>query len=272
MPRVRQRAFMSLQRLCIENVCQNMDEVWSKHFLDYFYKKSHCKFIIGPFDSIIPSLSQEIFVSLKERKQLRRHHIYLLISIYHKLLDFSGCEADLNLMLQITLERCYKLEQLNISRCMKIPRGILNNLISTVGGTLLKIEVSSSNIGDDFLSVVGVYCPNLRALDVSFTSVSDKGVRTLVLQENLDGSYDERYGKSTQIAAFKVQGCQKITDEGAALVLEKLTNLVIFDYCNTVGAVQLLLKENTDLIIYGTPCSIRIKQKYGDVCNLNLKL
>ena len=33
---------------------------------------------------------------------------------------------------------------------MKIPRGILNNLISTVGGTLLKIELSSSNIGNWF--------------------------------------------------------------------------------------------------------------------------
>ena len=36
---------------------------------------------------------------------------------------------------------------------MKIPRGILNNLISTVGGTLLKIEVSSSNIGIFFATL-----------------------------------------------------------------------------------------------------------------------
>jgi len=46
-------------------------------------------------------LFKEIFKALKESRQLRKHHLYLLISVYSRALDFSGCEADLSLMLQL---------------------------------------------------------------------------------------------------------------------------------------------------------------------------
>jgi hypothetical protein len=47
------------------------------------------------------AVRQEIFSSLKASRQLRKHHLYLLISVYARALDFSACEADLNLMLQL---------------------------------------------------------------------------------------------------------------------------------------------------------------------------
>ena len=44
---------------------------------------------------------QAIFLALKGSRQLRKHHLYLLISVYARALDFSACEADLSLMLQL---------------------------------------------------------------------------------------------------------------------------------------------------------------------------
>lgn len=46
--------FSCLLLFCLRNI----DVLWCKHFLDYFYKTSHWKYVIGPFESILPSLAQ----------------------------------------------------------------------------------------------------------------------------------------------------------------------------------------------------------------------
>jgi len=246
MPQVEQKAEKSLQKICIENICKHIDTVWCKHFIENYYKKSHYRYVIGPFDELPPSIIQEIFVFLKKKKLLRKHHLYLLISVYSKSLNFSGCDIDLNLMLQLSMERCYMLEQLIISRCMKIPKTILNNLISTLD-SLVSIEAAHSNVGDDFLSSVGVYCKNLKFLDVSYTSISDRGLRTLALEQDLDSLSDNRFGQCVLLVSLKVQGCQKLTDACAADLLVSLKRLQIFDYCNTVGAIMLAMQRGGEV-------------------------
>jgi hypothetical protein len=57
------------------------------------------------------------------------------------------------------------------------------NLISTVT-TLTTLEAaSSSGVDDTLLGVVGVYCPHLRHLDVSYTAVTNRGLECLVLPQ-----------------------------------------------------------------------------------------
>ena len=49
----------SLQDACIANICQNIDNLWCKEFLDKYYSKySHLRYILGPFDAISPELCQ----------------------------------------------------------------------------------------------------------------------------------------------------------------------------------------------------------------------
>ncbi len=55
-----------------------MDGFWCRG-LD---KQSNFRFVVGPFDDIPVKLVQEIFGQLKERKQLRKHHVQLLLSTF----------------------------------------------------------------------------------------------------------------------------------------------------------------------------------------------
>jgi len=244
MPQVAQLFEKTLQGWCVESICKNMDTLWCKDFLDKYYKIHHLTYVIGPFDSILPSLCEEIFSTLKRQKQLRRHHSYLLISVYQRRIDVSGIEVDLNLILKLVQERCYLLNQLVISRCMKLPLAQLNGLISTTTN-LVSIEAASSNIGNEFVSAVGVYCSKLKYLDVSFTSVSNQGLTSLVREEDLDSVPNPRYGNCKHLLSLKINGCQRVTDVGAAIILEECQHLQIFDYENIVGAIKILLQNNT---------------------------
>ena len=58
MPQVEQKAEKSLQKICIENICKHIDTVWCKHFIENYYKKSHYRYVIGPFDELPPSIIQ----------------------------------------------------------------------------------------------------------------------------------------------------------------------------------------------------------------------
>jgi len=74
----------SLKDTCIESIVANMESVWS-----VAYKKAvkaspagqadKWIYVLGPFDGLPSSLAHAIFVRLKERKMLRKHHIQLLI-------------------------------------------------------------------------------------------------------------------------------------------------------------------------------------------------
>ena len=74
----RRPSVASLKQSCIRSVLKNMDGFWCRG-LD---KQSNFRFVVGPFDDIPVKLVQEIFGQLKERKQLRKHHVQLLLSTF----------------------------------------------------------------------------------------------------------------------------------------------------------------------------------------------
>lgn len=95
--------------------------VWCKHFLQHYHGTAHFRYVLGPFDDLPPVLIQELWVFLKTRRLLRRHHPYLLLSPYSKAVDLSSCDADLPLMLLLTGQRCFSLHRLSLASC-KLPK------------------------------------------------------------------------------------------------------------------------------------------------------
>ena len=97
----------------------------------------------GPFDDLPPSLIHDVWLALKERKLLRKHHCYLLISPYLKSLNVSHCDDSLGLSLQLAQQRCDQLEELDLSHT-KLPRDLtLSSLPVLTNLTSLSFSFSS---------------------------------------------------------------------------------------------------------------------------------
>jgi hypothetical protein len=242
MPRVVQKADLSLKYLSLVSIGNFIDKIWCQHFIKYMFGQSYWRYIIGPFDSIPPGLTHDIFLHLKERKLLRKHHIFLLISPYAKQLDFSGCITELSLMLQLAGHRAIRANSLDLSGT-KIPKNILSETLSTSLKTVSHLNLSRTNIGDDVVSLVGCYMDKMNHLDISYTAVSDNGLMTLFSPVDLAGCRNDRFGKCVNISKLMVASCQKISEIGALEALKCLKNLQVFDYQNSVGVISTFADE-----------------------------
>jgi len=255
MPQVIQKANISLKHLCLQSIAKFIDEIWCADFLQHLFGLSHWLYVVGPFDHIPPSLAHTIFVHLKNHKLLRKHHIYLLISPYAKKLDFSDCVSDLSLLFQLSAQRAKRsVSHLDFSNT-KIPKNIFSSTLPELK-LIRTLNASHTNIDDDVLGIVGVYCENLIELDISFTSVGDRALITLFTPIDLNGNKNERFGKCQKLAKLSVAGCQKITYFGALQAIDNLANLQVFDYENSVLVINKLCQDQ--------PCfSFKLKSLYN---------
>ncbi len=62
----------------MSNVLKHFDRLWCPDMI----KQSSFLYVVGPFDDLPHKLAQDIFTELKNRKQLRRHHIQMLINAF----------------------------------------------------------------------------------------------------------------------------------------------------------------------------------------------
>ena len=174
MPRVKQKASRSFKELCLESIASNIDRLWCREFLEHYHGKAHYLFVLGrwiltissckslkfkttliwtflgPFDDLPPSLIHDVWLALKERKLLRKHHCYLLISPYLRTLNLSRYDENLGLSLLLAQQRCYKLEGLDLSH-NRLPKDL----------TLSSLP----------------FLTNLTSLSFSFSSVTNQQVR-----------------------------------------------------------------------------------------------
>ena len=215
--------------------------VWCRQYLQRYHGTGHFLYVLGPFDDLPPSLIQELWILLKSRKMLRKHHVFLLVSPFAKSIDLSGCDADLSTMLLLTGQRCFALAHLSLAGC-KLPKTQFSSSIPQLT-RLTTLNLSKSSITDSLLSIVGLYCSQLTSLDISYcTAVSDQGLCTLFLNQDSSGQQiTGRFGQCTLLSCLLVAGSQGITDLGASKTLLNLPNLAVFDYHNTVAILNSLL-------------------------------
>ena len=151
MPRVAQKASSTLKELCLRNVTNKIDSYWCKDFLDKYYGSTHFMYVLGPFDELPPNLIHDIWLCLKTRKLVKKHHGYLLISPFLTSLDLSHSEADLSILLQLSSQRCFKLANLNLSH-NKLPKDVISRCLPSFN-TLTSFSAAYTNITDSQVSV-----------------------------------------------------------------------------------------------------------------------
>ena len=150
MPRVLQKAERSLKELCLINIIAHIDSLWYKDFLDKYFGTTHFMYILGAFDDLPYKLIHELWLCLKRRRLLRKHHAYILISPYLSELDLSQTDSDLGLMLSLAAQRCFKLQSLNLSH-NKLSRDIFARSLPLMS-QLTSLSLASSNITDQQVS------------------------------------------------------------------------------------------------------------------------
>jgi len=242
MPQVLQRAKITLKELCLASISCHMDSLWCRRFLDYYAGTAHFMYVIGPFDQLPSSLIQDIWVYLKQRKLLRKHHIYLLVSPYARSMDLSYCEADLGLMLLLTSQRCFQLKHIDLSH-NKLPRDQLSNSLSTLD-CLTSVSLAHTSITDTLVSILGLYCSKLNSLDLSYcTQVSDRGLLSLISPQDSSGAPDKRFGQCMLLNKLLLAGSQNISHQSVTVAVQHLRNLVALDFHDSVGVIEELVIE-----------------------------
>lgn len=185
--------------------------------------------------------------NLSATGELKKHHIYLLLNIYSKFVDFSNCDpSNINLAIQLTSERCYNIQNLDFSHTLRIPKGSFNNLI-TQSTVLTKINISHTNIGNDTLSVISENCPELKYLDISQTPTSDSGLLCLAVQQDLEGRTNNSFGKCLNLVVLKLNGCEKISEKSVATLMTKLSKLRVLEYHDSISAAALAGTFKSDI-------------------------
>jgi len=242
MPRVLQKASRSLKVLCLHSVAENLDSLWCKHFLDFYFGNGHFIYVIGPFDQLPPSLIHDIWVFMKKRKLVRKHHAYLLLSPFAKSVDLSYLENDLGLMLLLTRQRCFQLLHINLSHT-KLPRDQLSNCLPSLTN-LSSASFAHSSVTNSQISILGSYCPTLTSVDLSYcTQITDQGLLTLFKPVDFHGNTDGRFGMCKNLSKVLVSGSQNITSDSITEMILDLKKLAVLDYQDSVGVIEKLVIE-----------------------------
>ena len=236
----------SLVDLCVDNVVAHVDALWAKDFLLSYHGQAHWLFTLGPFDTLPASLAHKIWLNLKNRKLLRKHHVYLLLHPGLRELDASREQVDLGLALHLASVRCPGLRRLDLSWAPKFPKATFLQLYPSFPG-LTTLDLSGIKVVDDEVaSLLGVYGGSLRSLDLSSTGVSGRGLRTLALKEDLKGKPDPRYGQCVGLRFLGLQ-VTHVSPEEVASILGSLLDLVDLSYEESLESVSYYLRKNRDV-------------------------
>ena len=179
----------TLKNLAFENIIRHMDSVWTSQYVKD-WGNTHLLYVEGPFDCLTPSDCHWILSELAMRRILKRHHIYLLINPYWKILNLSDFRdaSKIKLILDLALTRCrnslkkivLKFSQ-DFSTLFMPYLEILNNLT--------ELELPNTRLNNNDVGVIGIHAPKVKLLNLMDTRFSDNGLKSLFLPIDPEGKY-----------------------------------------------------------------------------------
>nr|CAB3263133.1 uncharacterized protein LOC104265463 [Phallusia mammillata] len=177
------RSAEKLKDLCVENVANNMDNLWCADYKEKFANHK-LRFVIGPFHHLDSKCLNEIIKVLNSRKSLKKLHLHLLITPYLLDLDLSGAaKYATNEFLDIAVERCDHLRSVNLTSCSRLSAYKIVQLVEKFGHKLKKLELNGTKIDDTVIEAIGQHCKQLVVLDLSNTSkLTENGLRKLFVR------------------------------------------------------------------------------------------
>ncbi|XP_026178430.1 uncharacterized protein LOC113139437 [Mastacembelus armatus] len=158
---------LSLTRLCLLSIADNMKEVWAKDYTDNYLDKYFFSHIMGPFNLLPSELVEELTWLLCNRKQLSRAALHLLLVPQLRGLSLEMCPGLVTSALCAHIaSRCQGLWSLDLSGAQQLPSKVLSETIHCIP-TLRSLSLAGVPCDRCVIRTIACRCRFLRHLDVS---------------------------------------------------------------------------------------------------------
>ncbi|XP_019949168.2 uncharacterized protein [Paralichthys olivaceus] len=158
---------LSLTRLCLLSLADNMKDVWAKDYADKYLDHYSFRHIMGPFNLLPGELVEELTQLLCSRKQLSRAALHLLLVPQLRGLSLESCPGLVTsaLCAHITA-RCQGLCRLDLSGAQQLPSKVLCETLCCLPA-LRSLSLAGMPCDRCVISTIAHRCRLLRHLDVS---------------------------------------------------------------------------------------------------------
>uniref|UniRef100_A0A8C9ZG62 Si:ch211-214j8.12 n=1 Tax=Sander lucioperca TaxID=283035 RepID=A0A8C9ZG62_SANLU len=158
---------LSLTRLCLLSLADNMTEVWTKDYADNYLDHYSFRYIMGPFNLLPAALVEELTRLLCSRKQMSRAALHLLLVPQLRGLSLGKCPGLVTsaLCAHITA-RCQGLWSLDLSGAQQLPSKLLSETLCCLPA-LRSLSLAGTPCDSYIIRTIAQRCRLLRHLNIS---------------------------------------------------------------------------------------------------------
>ncbi len=232
----------SLKNVAFDCIIKNIDNFWGARYLEDWGDK-HLAFVEGPFDCLRPVDCHWILSELAMRRILKRHHIYLLISPFMKILNLSDFRdaSKIKLILQLALTRCQNLKKIVLKFSQDFSTLFLPNL--DILTKLSELELPNTRLVNEDVGLIGMHAPNLKLLNLTNTRFDDHGLRCLFMPLDPSGETDNAYGKCQKVEYLDIRGVEVSPQCVADVYIQLQSNWRMFRVDQTFDVIMKLMEH-----------------------------
>lgn len=158
---------LSLARLCLLSLADNMKDVWVKDYADNYLDHYFFRHIMGPFSLLPGELVEELTWLLCTRKQLTRAALHLLLVPQLRGLSLERCPGLVTSALCPHIAaRCQGLWSLDLSGAQQLPSKVLSETLCCLPA-LRSLSLAGTPCDRCVIKIIAHHCRLLRHLDVS---------------------------------------------------------------------------------------------------------
>ncbi|XP_036000349.1 uncharacterized protein LOC118564962 [Fundulus heteroclitus] len=158
---------LSLARLCLLSLADNMKDLWVKDYADNYLDQYSFRYIMGPFNQLPGELVEELTWLLAIRKQLSRAALHLLLVPHLRGLSLERCPGLVTPALCAHIAaRCQGLRSLDLSGAQQLPPKVLCETLSRLPA-VRSLSLAGMPCDGSVIQTVARCCGSLQHLNVS---------------------------------------------------------------------------------------------------------
>lgn len=269
---------LSLTRLCLLSLAENINSIWAKDYTDKYLDQYLFRHIMGPFNMLCAELVEELIKLLCIRKKLSRAALDLLLVPQLRVLSLASCPglATTAVCSQIAT-RCQLLSNLDFSGAQQLSSKVLLQTLPNLL-KLRSLSLAGTTTDKSVIQAVVRNCTLLCHLDISqchLVSPTDLlllGGSSLCLSSHISGpssaictvsslplnsllaldiGFEEQKGDAIAVAAYlllTLSGLEKLAIEGTAqacelIVLENFIQTDMFSAREKIPTLEEVWKQ-----------------------------
>lgn len=158
---------LSLTRLCLLNMAENINTIWTKDYTDKYLDQFLFRHIMGPFNVLCSELVEELIRLLCMRKKLSRASLDLLLVPQLRVLSLASCPglATTAVCSQIAA-RCPLLSNLDFSGAQQLSSKVLLQTLPSFL-KLRSLSLAGTTTDKSVIQAIVRHCTLLCHLDIS---------------------------------------------------------------------------------------------------------